>query len=157
MIKFRKITKKNLWDVVNLNAGNKGNKHVAKNSHTLLEAIFDKKLIYMKAIYHNNKLIGMVYYYPYRNNTIIISRFMIDYKYQGMGYGNKSFFKILNIIKKKHSPKTIEISTSNPIAIKLYKKFGFVIDNKSKGKNFYKKYKEYMMILKNNNCYLINE
>ena len=147
MITFRKITKKNLWHVVELNAGEEGEKHVALNSHTLLEAIFDNKLVYVKAIYYNDKLIGLTYFYPNRNNTIFITRFMIDYKYQGKGYGSKSFSKLLEVIKNKYSPKKIEISTSNPIAINLYKKFGFIIDNTQKGKNFYKKYNEHLMLL----------
>ena len=146
MISFRKITKKNVWDVVELNAGEKGHTYVALNSHTLLEAIFDNKLLYVRAIYINNDLIGLTYFYPYRN-TVWISRFMIDHKYQGKGYGSKSFSKLLKYIKNKYSPTKIELSTSNPIAIKLYKKYGFVNNKNKRTSKFYKKYKENLLTL----------
>jgi len=146
MISFRKITKKNLWNVVELDAGKKGREHVAPNSHTLLEAIFDNKLSYVKGIYNNDNLIGFTYFYPHRN-TIWIGRFMIDCKYQGKGYGNKSFLALIKYIKNKYSPIKIELSTSNPIAINLYKKHGFIsIDNK-RTKKFYKKFKEHILTL----------
>jgi len=43
MIKLRNISKNIVWRVVELSYGKKGEKYVAKNSHTLIEAIFDKK------------------------------------------------------------------------------------------------------------------
>ena len=44
MISFHKITKKNLWKIVELTAGEEGKKHISLNSHILLEAIFDNRL-----------------------------------------------------------------------------------------------------------------
>jgi diamine N-acetyltransferase len=146
MIRFHKITKKNVWNIIELTAGEEGKKHVALNSHTLIEAIFDNKLSFVKAIYYNDKLIGLTYFYPSRN-IIFISRFMIDDKYQGKGYGSKAFEKLIEFIKNKHSPLKIEVSTSNPIAINLYKKFGFIDTNNQRTQNFYKKYNEYILTL----------
>ena len=146
MITFRKITKRNLWDVVKLNAGKEGNKHVALNSHTLLEAVFDNKLSGVRAIYNNNNLIGLTYFYL-NKNTVWISRFMIDEKCQGKGYGSKSFLVLLKYLKNTYSPKKIELSTSNPIAMDLYKKCDFIEIKNKRAVEFYKKFKERILTL----------
>ena len=144
MIKLRNISKNIVWKVVELSPGKKGEKYVAKNSHTLIEAIFDKKIDNVKAISIDDKIIGLAYF-PVYNKTVWISRFMIDQRYQGKGYGKQAFNKLLKYIKTKYKPSKIYISSSNPIAIELYKKFGFIKKNNKQTKNFYNKYKETLL------------
>tara|TARA_B100001094_G_scaffold252998_1_gene251236 strand:- start:1290 stop:1739 length:450 start_codon:yes stop_codon:yes gene_type:complete len=147
MIKLLKISKKNFWDVNDLYAGKIGSKHIATNTYTLLEAMYNNKLKYLRAIYNNNKLIGLVYFYPIRN-VIWISRFMIDHKYQKKGYGSKSFKKLLQFIQKKYPNKSIELSTSNPLVIKkLQEKTNFELNNNKRGKKYYLNNKEYLLTL----------
>ena len=52
---------------------------------------------------------------------------MIDFKYQGKGYGKASLKKISEISNSDDQIDTLGISTSadNKDAIRIYKKFGF--------------------------------
>lgn len=147
MIKLRGIKRSTLWDIACLSLGEEGERYIATNSDTILQAIFSKKLKYVKGIYHNKVPIGLTYFYPYRD-SVWISRFMIDHKLQGQGYGTKAFKKVIDVIKEKYSPKTIKLSTSNPIAISLYNKFGFVNEKDDKAERFYDKYKEDLLTLR---------
>ena len=64
MISFRKITKKNIWNIVSLNDGNSSDSYVDYTHNILLHAIFfRKKLDYVKAIYTNKMPIGIIYFY----------------------------------------------------------------------------------------------
>jgi diamine N-acetyltransferase len=128
--------------LLNYHLAKKGEKYVAKNSHTLIEAIFDKKIDNVKAISIDDKIIGLVYF-PVYNKTVWINRFMIDQRYQG--YGKEAFNKLLKYIKTKYKPSNIYISSSNPIAIELYKKFGFIKKNNKQTKNFYNKHIETLL------------
>lgn len=147
MITFKNVTKKNVWDIIKLQPGKKNEKHIASNSHTIIEATFDKRLEHVKAMYYNDILMGMTYFYPF-NGAIWICRFMLDEKYQGKGNGDKIFEQLIKHIKKKYSPTRIELSTDNPIAMKMFKKHGFVLMDNTRSKAFYKEYEEQIMILK---------
>ena len=144
MIKLIKVSKTNFKDVINLNSGKKGIHHIAPNSHTLLYSVYYGGEV--RAIYSNNHLIGLVYYYTSRN-TIWISRFMIDEKHQGKGLDTKSISTIIKNLKKKYDKKKISITTSNPIAMILYENLGFKKVNNKKSKKIYKDYKEHLMEL----------
>ncbi len=146
-IKLKSITKKNFWDIVLLNQGEDGKKYVADNSYTLLEAMFDNKLKYVKGIYIGKTPIGLIYYNPLSKKKMFINRYMIDEKYQGKGFGKKAFELSLKYYTKKYSPKVLQISSKNKIALDLYKKFGFVDKQDKESKDFYKKYKEKLLVL----------
>ena len=146
-IRLKSITKKNSLDMIKLNPGEEGKKYVADNSYTLLEAMFDNKLKYVKGIYIGKTPIGLIYYNPLSKNKMYINRFMIDEKYQGKGFGKKAFEQSLKYYTKKYSPKVLLISSANKIALHLYKKFGFVDKQDKESKDFYKKYKEKLLVL----------
>jgi len=144
MITFRKVTKSNYEDIIKLDAGEEGHKHVAKNYYTLLQAFFEYYINGVNGIYYNNIPVGLFFYYRF-NNTIWISRFMIDEKYQNKGIGKKAFSKLVNLIISKENPEKIEYLTSNPIMFSIYPGFKKVKTQRSK--NYYNKYKEHLMVL----------
>ena len=146
MISFRKITKKNYKDVIELDAGEEGHKHVARNDKTILEAIFEHSLDNVKAIYNNRILVGCVFYYRFFN-TVWISRLMLDKKYQNKGLGSKIIVLLLEKIKKQENPDKIEFLTSNPIVMDKISILGFKKVNNQRSKNYYKKYKEHLYVL----------
>jgi len=149
MITFRKISKANYKDVLNLDTGSEGIKHCASSEQTLVEATLNNNLENVKAIYLNKKLIGMLYYYLINNDkTVWINRLMIDKKYQNKGYGKLTFKKILNSVIKKYNPEKVEVSISNPILLNLKDKMGFKKLNNKRSEQFYKKHKEYIFSLK---------
>lgn len=154
MIQFRKITKKNYWDVVDLDGGD-NKKFIPPNSETLLQAIFNKRLSGAKAIYYDKKIVGLAFFYTYKpvnpftsvKKITVLANFMIGKQYQGKGYGNKIFPKLLKLIKRTSSTKQIELSVKNPVAIRLYKKNGFTKLKNKKADDFFKKTKQIRMIL----------
>lgn len=147
MISIKSITKQNWYKVIELDAGRHGRQYVSSNSYTILQAMFDNKLEYVKAIYYKKNPIGLIWFNPYGSHSMFINRFMIDEKYQGRGLGTEAFRISLKYFIKKYSPRKLTISSDNKIALRLYKKFGF-IDKKNKfSKNFYRKYKEHYLEL----------
>ena len=130
MIRFRKITKINYWDIVDLNAGD-NRKFVAPNSEFLLSAIFNNRLSTAKAIYYNKKPIGMTYFYNTEKYTFI-AQFMIDKKYQGKGYGKIALTQVIDYVKSFklfNEIKTSYVPTDNS-AEGFYKNFGFIKSKK---------------------------
>ena len=149
MLSFRKITKNNIWKVIDLDAGD-NEKFVSSNSNILIKAFMNNRIDNVRAIYNNSVLIGLFYYYPTNKKEDIIwfSNFMIDKKFQNKGFGTKSFEKAMDFLKKNYKPRLIELSTDNPIAANLYKKYGFVQLNNKRALNYYKKYNENVYQLK---------
>jgi diamine N-acetyltransferase len=86
-ITLKNITKNNFYYIIELNSG-KDNEYVASNSYTIIEAFFNKKIKYVKAIYLDNEPIGLIWFDPINKNEMFVHRFMIDKKYQGKGYGS---------------------------------------------------------------------
>jgi diamine N-acetyltransferase len=129
-IKIKNITKNNFFEITQLNSGEDG-KYVAPNYYTIIEALFDKKIEFVKAIYLENKPIGLIWFDPIGKDKMYIHRFMIDKNYQGKGYGKIAFNLSLKYFIKKYKPNKLKISSKNKLALELYKKFGF-IDTKKK-------------------------
>lgn len=146
MITFRKVTKGNFENIINLDAGKEGDNHVAKNYYSLLEAFFEHSIDNVNGIYLNKKLVGMVYYYRF-NNTIWLHRLMIDEKHQNKGIGKQVLQILLKKIIKEEQPDKIEFLTSNPILLSKANEYGFKKVNNTRSKNYYKKYKEHLFVL----------
>lgn len=146
MITFRKVTKYNYEDIINLDAGKEGDNHVAKNYYSLLEAFFEHSIDNIKGIYLDKNLIGMVYYYKF-NNTIWLHRLMIDETQQNKGIGKQVLPLLIKKINKEANPDKIEFLTSNPILLSKAKNYGFKKVNNTRSKNYYKKYKEHLFVL----------
>ena len=140
-----RITHKNIGDIIELDAGD--GEYIPKNSYTIIDALLANNLHSLRGIYLGKIPIGLVYIYP-EKNEVIIPRFMIDKKYQGKGYGFKAMTLILKYIKRTYEQDYVIISSSNPIALKLYIKAGFVDEDNKRTKNYYKKYKEHLLRLK---------
>jgi len=112
---------------------NKDGKHyvfeefVASNAFSIAQSKVQKGWI-VKAIYDDDLMIGFTMYgYCYEYSFYEICRFMVDYKYQGKGYGKLALGKIIEEMKKLENCKDIYISfdPKNNIARKLYESFGF--------------------------------
>ena len=150
-VTFRKVTNKNFEDIISLERGNEGKKHVASNCYSLIEAFFNYKIDDVRGIYYKKKLVGFLFYYRLKD-TIWINRFMIDASYQNKGIGTIAFEKLIKKIIREEKPKKIELLTSNPImeSILLKKEIGFKKSVTIREKNFYKKWKEHLFVLELN-------
>lgn len=131
MITFRKITKKNYQEVLQLQLfPETGKKLMESTCNVIVQSVFENRFEFLKAIYNDNIMVGLVFFYPTRKNTIFIHYFLISKDNRNKGLGKKSFQKAINYIKRKYKPSLIELWVNNPIAIHLYKSFGFEIAKK---------------------------
>lgn len=112
---------------------NENNKHfvceefVASNALSIAQSKIEKGWI-TKAIYDDDKMIGFTMYgYCYENNFYELCRIMIDYKYQGKGYGKTALAIIIEEMKKLKDCSEIYLSfdPENKIGKHLYESFGF--------------------------------
>ncbi|WP_066869783.1 GNAT family N-acetyltransferase [Clostridium mediterraneense] len=82
-------------------------------------------------IYDNNNLIGFAMYGRFPElkplGQVWLDRFLIDSRYQDMGYGKSAIIALLNIIKTEYKCNKVYLSVydDNEVAIELYKKIGF--------------------------------
>ena len=162
-MEFKKITNKNLWDVVNLQVKENQKKYIATNTVSLLEAYAtqnENERVETFAVYEKDILVGFIInpkLLPIfsRNNPIVllvtnwdgaprvarnnycIWRFMIDQRYQGKGLGKKALNKLIDYIRTKPLGESEKIYLSyvpgNDWAEKLYKEAGFVSNGEKDG------------------------
>lgn len=81
-----------------------------------------------------NKLVGAISCKNQDDNTVWLSGFYVDVKYQGMGIGKKLYQLVLDFAQKKELQ--LEVYAHNVRTIDIYKKWGWII-NVSKGNNGY--------------------
>lgn len=131
-IQFKDINKENWIQCIFLTT-DKENKHslceefVASNALSLAQSKVEKGWI-TKAIYDEDKMIGFTMYgYCHEDNFYEICRLMIDYKYQGKGYGKVALGKIIEEMKRFKDCNKIFLSfdPENEIGKHLYETFGF--------------------------------
>lgn len=97
MLTFRKVDKKNAVDIIlALDGGKDYEKHCACPATILYDAIKEDTIDNVKAIYLDNKLIGVVHYFilKFRKdkktyNKAWINRLLIHKTHQNKGYGKK--------------------------------------------------------------------
>ena len=131
-IQFKDINKENWIQCIFLTT-DKENKHslceefVASNALSLSQSKVEKGWI-TKAIYDEDKMIGFTMYgYCHEDNFYEICRLMIDYKYQGKGYGKVALVRIIEEMKRFKDCNEIFLSfdPENEIGKHLYETFGF--------------------------------
>ena len=148
MITFRKITKKNYQEVLQLQLLPETGKILMESTcNVIARSVFENRIEFLKAIYNNNIMVGLICFYPTRKNKIFIDYFLISKDNQGKGLGKKSIQKAINYIKREYKPSTIELWVNNPIAIHLYKSFGFEIAKKEEIILEDMKYNNYKLVL----------
>ena len=126
-MEFREIDKSNYWDCMSLTVDKSQEYLVADNKQSLVEASFEDGL-YTLGIYSEGKMIGFILYdYDEAFPGWSMSRFMIDKRYQGKGYGKRAVAEFLGYFKGKHNANKIYISVSleNTVARKMYSHIGF--------------------------------
>ena len=99
-------------------------KFVASNALSIVQSIYENGWI-VRGIELDNKIIGFsMYGLDEDTKNYWICRLMIDYAFQGNGYGREAIQLILDEMKQLDGCETIYLSTEpdNEVAIKLYRK-----------------------------------
>lgn len=148
-IYLKKIDKNNYEECINLKLTLEQEKYVLSNLLSLVQTAYEDDF-YSLGIYNNDMMVGFILYdYDLSISGWSMSRFMIDYKYQNQGIGEKALKEFIKFFKNKYNNQNLytSVEINNFIPLKLYEKVGFIkekyFDYKSDGNI----YKEILMIL----------
>jgi diamine N-acetyltransferase len=142
MIRLAAITSENIWDVVKLSVHDGQKTFVATNTSSILEAylaVTSGHVALPFAVYADDTLVGFVMFgYGSAGDAdepqiaagnYTIWRFMIDRKYQGMGYGKEALAASLDYIRTLPCGEAaycwLSYAPDNARAKKLYHSAGF--------------------------------
>lgn len=124
---FRDINKENWKEAVDLSVKDEQSDFIESNALSIAESKYVENWI-VKGIYLEEELIGFTMYgYFDDDKRVWLDRFMIDYKFQGKGYGKKGLLKLIEHIANEFKVKKIYLSIfeNNKGALRLYEKIGF--------------------------------
>jgi diamine N-acetyltransferase len=132
MITLKDVTKQNWFDIIRLSSAedlkNKVfEKTIASNCLSLAQASIEENWT-VKAIYQNDMPIGFTMYgYSDELAGYEICRIMIDYKFQGNGFGKKALLLVIKEMVNQFKSEEIYITfvPDNEIAKQLYLSVGF--------------------------------
>lgn len=142
MISFKKITKENFWDCIELSVTQEQIDFVTSNAVSIAQSKVQPECIPL-AVYDDGIMIGFIMYcIDEDDGEYWIYRMMIDKNFQSRGYGNKTLEKLLEIIRqdKTHNKVYLGVHKESIYAVKLYKGFGFYFTGQVFGN-------EYIMVL----------
>lgn len=127
---LRKVDNSNLDEILNLRV-NESQKNFIETTEECLNEARELNLWRPVGIYSGEELIGFSMYGLFKkegkNGRVWLDRLLIDYKYQGRGYGKKSLELLLKILKLEYGYNEIFLSIydDNKVGIKLYENIGF--------------------------------
>ena len=136
-IELRDITKKNYFDVLNLEVQPNQRNYIASNSISLAEAyVYDKNgdFIAPLAVYDKEVLVGFVMIAYDRKIGIskgnyLLFRFMIDQRFQGLGYFKPTMDAVIDFVSSEPAGKATNLWLSyepeNKHARSCYLHYGF--------------------------------
>ncbi|MEH7273703.1 GNAT family N-acetyltransferase [Neobacillus vireti] len=132
MITLKEIHKQNWLDIVRLSSAEDQRnkvfeKTIASNSLSLAQASIEENWT-VKAIYQDETPVGFTMYgYSEELSGYEICRIMIDYKYQGNGYGKQALNLVIKEMLNQFKCEEIYITfvPHNEIAKQLYLSIGF--------------------------------
>ncbi|MFA9559495.1 GNAT family N-acetyltransferase [Evansella sp. AB-rgal1] len=132
MMRLIDITEENWLEVIFLSTSKKlptiSEEFVASNALSLVQAQFEKTWT-TKAIEKDGIIIGFTMYgYAEQQGYYELCRIMIDYKFQGNGYGTEAIQLIISEMKKIEDCNDIYLSTDpeNSKGKRVYEKIGFI-------------------------------
>lgn len=137
IIELRDITKKNYFDVLNLEVQPNQRNFIASNSISLAEAyVYDKNgdFIAPLAIYDKEVLVGFVMIaYDQKigisKGNYLLFRFMIDQRFQGLGYFKPTMDAVIDFVRTELAGKATSLWLSyepeNKHARSCYLHYGF--------------------------------
>ncbi len=122
-ITLKDITRENFEELISLHVTQEQEQFVAPNLYTIAQMQFKEEKIAI-GIYVGDKAVGLI---AYDLEDYDIWRLMIDFRYQGKGYGRKAMELVLDILRKDGRLKTARTSVIvENIAMKnLIESFGF--------------------------------
>lgn len=128
MTALKPITKDNINQVLDLKVNENQKSFVMTTAEALAKAYVHSKTAWPFALYDDDLLVGfiMMGYYEERKYHTLWD-LLIDYKYQGKGYGRKALLLGIQFLRDTFHAKEIYtgVALGNQVAKKLYMSVGF--------------------------------
>lgn len=128
MVELREITKDNLEEVLALSISESQKDFVSSTSHSLAQAWVYKDTAFPFAIYADEKMVGFVMlgYYELKQQYTLW-KFLIDERYQRMGYGKQALRLAIKYLIDKFNVTEVftGVAFGNDVAKRLYYSSGF--------------------------------
>lgn len=129
VITLREITKETLRPILQLEVAEHQLNFVAPNAVSIAQAYFEPEAAWFRAIYADETPVGfvMVDDDP-ANEEYGLWRFMIDQRYQGLGFGRRALHLVIEHIKTRPGAKEFFTSCvpGDGSPCPFYEKMGFV-------------------------------
>ncbi len=128
-ITLREVTRETVREICRLKVSESQTKFVAPNAVSIAQAYFDRDVAWFRAIYADDTPVGfvMVYDNP-EKGEYFIWRFMIDERYQKLGFGRRAMELVLEYVKSRPNAKEVRLgyerAEGGPQG--FYHKMGFV-------------------------------
>ena len=125
---LREVTKENLLAVLRLKVAPEQERFVAPNAVSIAQAYFDREIAWFRAIYADDTPVGflMLEDCP-ESEHYFLWRFMIDARYQGLGFGARAMALLLDHLRTRPGGRELGVSCvpgeGNPGP--FYEKLGF--------------------------------
>jgi diamine N-acetyltransferase len=110
-VTLREITKENLREIFRLKVSAEQERFVAPNAVSIAQAYFDRDVAWFRAIYAGEMPVGFVMLHDEpAERKYYLWRFMVDQRYQGLGYGARALNQIIEYVRTR--PGAHELLTS---------------------------------------------
>ena len=128
VVSLREVTKANLPAVLRLKVAPEQERFVASNAVSIAQAYFDRDIAWFRAIYADEAPVGFLMLEDRPDSErYFLWRFMIDARYQGLGFGARAIALLLDHVRAR--PGAREIGTScvpgDGSPCPFYEKLGF--------------------------------
>ncbi|MBA4047589.1 MAG: GNAT family N-acetyltransferase, partial [Sphingomonas sp.] len=127
-ITFRAITRDNLDEILDLDVFPNQQRHVATNARSLAQASFYSEIAWCRAIYNGDVPVGFLMTSERVGAQPYLWRFMIDYRYQGRGFGQQALSILVDRLTKSGATALLSSCVAGkdgPLA--FYQRFGFAL------------------------------
>ena len=128
MVYLKEVTKENIDEVLELSVRDDQKSFVSTTAESLAQAYVYKETAFPFAVYNDDTLVGfiMMGYYEAKN-YYTLWKFLIDKKYQHMGYGREALLQGISFMRDKFNIKEIYtgVAPGNSVAKGLYQSVGF--------------------------------
>ena len=128
MVYLKEVTKENIDEVLELSVREDQKSFVSTTAESLAQAYAYKETAFPFAVYNDDTMVGfiMMGYYEAKN-YYTLWKFLIDKKYQHMGYGREALMQGISFMRDKFNIKEIYtgVAPGNSVAKGLYQSIGF--------------------------------
>jgi diamine N-acetyltransferase len=111
IVTLREVTRENLRDVLMLKVAPEQERFVASNAVSIAQAHFHPEIAWFRAIYADETPVGflMLHDEP-ATATYYLWRFMIDHRFQKLGYGRRALELLLGHVRSRPGATALTLS-----------------------------------------------